>query len=142
MPMIFELLIATLLVLFTVGFHGAGIFCLSSGLEKLAPARKQLSRRQQAAGATFLILGLLAITTIEIWAYALFYVSTGAVADLRTAVYFSTVSFATLGFSDDAIIDDWKLVGAIEGINGALLVGWSVAFLVSEASRHLPRRHD
>jgi hypothetical protein len=36
---------------------------------------------------------------------------------------------------DSSLAASWRLVGAIEGINGVLLMGWSVAFLVSELHR-------
>lgn len=144
MPMWFELLVASLMMLATVALHGAGLFGLSWALDRLVPvagdAGVDVNRGRRALGGTLLVLGLIAIISVEIWAYAIFYVGSGAVADLREAVYFSTVSFATLGFSDTVIVDAWKLVGAIEAINGALILGWSVAFLVYEMARHLPIR--
>jgi len=41
------------------------------------------------------------------------------------------IAYASIGFSDAVMAPDWKLLGAMEGINGALLLGWSVAFFVS-----------
>ncbi len=38
--------------------------------------------------------------------------------DLHTAVYFSTITYGTVGYDD-------------EGINGIVLLGWSTAFFVS-----------
>ena len=131
-----ELLVSSLAVMTTVAFHGVSLAALSWALEKVHP-RSEEDRRKRAIAATLLTTGLIAISTIEVWAYALFYVGAGALPDLRTAVYFSTSSFSTLGFSDAQIVDRWKLVGAIEGINGALLMGWSVAFLVAEMTRHM-----
>ena len=49
---------------------------------------------------------------------------------LRTSVYFSTITYSTLGYTDAAIRPEWQLVAAIEGINGVLLLGWSTAFFV------------
>jgi hypothetical protein len=58
------------------------------------------------------------------------------------ALYHSTISFAATGYSDAAIPPDWKLIGAIEGINGNLLLGWPVAFLVSEMTRFTKQNGD
>ena len=63
------------------------------------------------------------------WLYAFLYEGLGAVADLETAVYFSTISYAGIGFDDRYIMPEWRLVGAIEGINGLLLLGWDRLFV-------------
>ena len=35
-----------------------------------------------------------------------------------------------VGYSDAAMAEQWRLVSAIEGINGIILIGWSTAFFV------------
>lgn len=63
------------------------------------------------------------------------YTRLGAVADLRESVYFSTITYAAIGYGDYAIADGWKLIAAIEGINGLLLISWSTAFFVTVMGR-------
>ncbi len=91
--------------------------------------------RTGAADTSAAVLGLLALAGIEIWFYAIVYLVIGATATLAASVYFSTITYAVLGFSDTALAAPWRLVGAIEGINGVMLLGWSVAFLVAELQR-------
>ena len=79
----------------------------------------------------------MALHGVEIWMYALLFTGLGAVPDLREAVYFSTISYSTTGFGDAAIAPEWKLLGAIEGINGQLLIGWTIAFFVTVTTRVL-----
>jgi hypothetical protein len=86
-------------------------------------------------------LGLLVLHGLEIWLYAFLYRGIGAVEPMRDAVYFPTIAYASIGFSDAAMAPEWKLLGALEGINGALLLGWSVAFFVTLMTRFLPSRH-
>ena len=66
---------------------------------------------------------------------ALAYLALGAIETLREAVYFPTITYATIGYDDLAIADEWKLVAAIEGINGVLLLGWSTAYFVTVVVR-------
>jgi hypothetical protein len=49
----------------------------------------------------------------------------------NTALYFSTSNFATVGFGDVVPSHHWRLLAAIEGIGGFLIVGWSSAYLVT-----------
>ena len=89
-------------------------------------------------GAAFtcaVVLGLLVLSGIEIWFYAVVYFGIGATVQLAESVYFSTITYAAIVFSDASLAAPWRLVGAIEGINGVLLLGWSVAFLVAELQR-------
>lgn len=82
-----------------------------------------------------LVLALAWLHGLEIWSYAFLYEAIGAVSDLETAVYFSTISYAGIGFDDRYIDPAWRLVSAIEGINGLLLLGWSTAFFVTIITR-------
>jgi len=143
--MLMELALATLMVLVTVVLHGAGLLILGQIMEWLERVRGQ-TRVSPISGegaivAVLSALGLLVLHGVEIWLYAFLYRVIEAVDTVREAVYFSTIAYASIGFSDAAIAPEWKLLGALEGINGALLLGWSVAFFVTLMTRFLPARH-
>jgi Ion channel len=52
----------------------------------------------------------------------------GAIASFEEAIYFSTISYSTLGLSDVTMASQWRLLGAFESILGMILIGWSTAF--------------
>ena len=143
--MLLELFASTVMVLGTVILHGGGLLILgrlmemrerSTGQTRISPVSIE-----GAIVAVLAALGLLLLHGVEIWLYALLYREIGAVETMRDAVYFSTIAYASIGFSDAVIDDAWKLLGALEGINGALLLGWSVAFFVTLMTRFLPAHH-
>jgi len=134
-----ELATSTVMVLLTVLTHGAGLLFLSRLLrlesrEELAERIRPLSPRGVAVTIA-VILGLFALHGVEIWSYALLYEAIGAVKGLREAVYFSTITYGAIGYDDAAMDDNWRLVSAIEGINGIILIGWSTAFFVTVIGR-------
>ena len=137
--MIDELALATVMVVLTVAIHGVGLYALSRLLRLEEREEKQehihpLSVR--GIGATiFVILCLFALHGIEIWLYAFLYLAIGAVDGLREAIYFSTITYGAIGYSDAAMAERWRLVSAIEGINGIILIGWSTAFFVTLIAR-------
>ena len=137
--MFWQLSVATLMVLATVTIHGAGLILLSKvlRLERRDERAARLSAASpQGIAFTFaIVLGLFAIHGVEIWLYALLYLAAGALPDLHTAVYFSTITYGTIGYDDEGLGRAWQLVAAIEGINGILLLGWSTAFFVSLVAR-------
>ena len=137
--MVDDLIVSTVMVLSTVAFHGAGLILLTKLLR--IEAREEMARHLPAfsprtlAFTLSLVLAPFVLHGLEIWLYAFVYVWLGAVSDIATGVYFSTISYAAIGYSDVHISPNWRLVGAIEGINGLLLLGWSTAFFVPLVTR-------
>ena len=134
-----ELALATVMVIITVMIHGAGLFSLARTLrleakEEAAARIDALSLRGMVATLS-VILGLFALHGVEIWLYALLYDGIGAVQGIRESVYFSTITYAAIGYDDGAMAERWRLVAAIEGINGIILIGWSTAFFVTVVAR-------
>ena len=81
------------------------------------------------------VFALILLHMIEIWLYAFFYDFVRALPSFREALYFSTISYATIGYSDEAIAREWRMVAALEGILGVILLGWSTAFFVRVLGR-------
>ena len=77
-----------------------------------------------------IVLALFIIHGVEIWLYAFFYLTVGALPDLSSALYFSTISYSTVGFSDALILPRWRNVAALESIAGVMMLGWSTAYFV------------
>jgi len=83
---------------------------------------------------------LFIVHTAEVWVWALVYISLGVVAGLEPALYFSTITFSTLGFGNIVPLAEWRLLTALEAVNGFILIGWSTAYLVAASTRHGPFR--
>lgn len=131
-----NLLTATIVVSGTVIFHFIGLAALIAVLNTSLPRRMRAGTGlQKGLTILFTVFGLVIMHTVEIWGYACVYLVLGEFSDLEAALYFSTTSFSTLGYGDVTLSPQHRLVGAIEGANGFLLIGWSTAFLVSVTNR-------
>jgi voltage-gated potassium channel len=75
-----------------------------------------------------LLVFFLHVLEVLIWAGA--YVALSAIAGLEEAVYFSIVTFTTVGYGDVVLPRDWRILGASEAAAGILLFGWSIALLI------------
>lgn len=132
------------LVAFTVLIHTGGLVLIATITPPLA---RWLGFHNHDLGRTLVmtgtVLGILGILTLEIWSWALAYVWLGATGHFSDALYLSTAMFSTIGYGQVRIEPAWRLVTALEGINGFLMIGWSTAYLVAAATRHGPfRRGD
>jgi hypothetical protein len=141
--MIENLALASVMVALTVAIHFFGLLILLRILRSGGHHfRAHESVVGQGALILFVIFGIFAIHTIEIWVYAAVYLAIGASPDLETALYFSTVTFASLGYGDVVLTRAWRLFGAIEAANGVILFAWSTAFLLSVMTRLRTLEHD
>jgi Ion channel len=85
------------------------------------------------------VLACFAAHTLEVWLYALGYfifddlLGLGSFAGMRDGtfadyVYFSGVTYTSLGFGDISPLGGPRLIAGVEGLNGLLLIGWSASF--------------
>jgi hypothetical protein len=81
-------------------------------------------------------LWMLGIVTASVWIWAGAYYALGTFATLEESVYFSIVSFTTLGFGDVILPKDWRILAGMEAANGFILFGLLGAMFI-EALRHI-----
>jgi len=142
-PMLANLALATVMVALTVSIHFFGLLALLRLLRaRGAGFRAHESLLGQGALILFVVFGIFAIHTAEIWLYAAVYEALGAARDFETALYYSTVTFASLGQGDVTLAAHWRLFGAIEAANGVILFAWSTAFLLAVMTRLRTLEHD
>lgn len=139
--MIGNLALGTVVISITVLVYTLGLTLLTRAMQVLVAGLGLGTRgvgRHVAVVATVLFLFL--ILTAEVWLWAAVYSILGIFSSFQEALYFSTVTFSTLGYGDLTPPHDWRLFCSLEGINGFLLIGWSTAYLVSASIRHGPFR--
>jgi hypothetical protein len=83
---------------------------------------------------------ILVLHLIEIGVWAGVYWWQNCLPDFETSYYFSLTSYTTLGYGDVVLSRPWRLVGALESLNGVLLLGWSAAFFFTVISRFFDLR--
>ena len=80
---------------------------------------------------SIIVLMIFATSIIESVVWALAYLITGALSSLEESLYFSIVTFTTLGYGDIAISGPWRLLAASEAAIGIIVFGWSTAIVMS-----------
>jgi hypothetical protein len=138
-----QLVAATAMAAFTIMVHLAGLASLIAlmRLHDRDPHTRR-ARDRQVAVMLLVVFGLFGLHGAEIWSYALLYKAVGATSDFEQALYFSTTIYVTIGYGDLTLTKAWRILGAIEGANGIILLGWSTAFFVSVVGRLRWLEHD
>lgn len=128
--MILQLFIGGVMIGVTVLFQAFTLESILHLSHKVSTPLHRVRRFWKALFLTVIVLAVATVIVVEIWLWALLYLALDALPNLETALYFSTVSFSTVGFGDVVLPDEWRLLSGIEATNGMLMFGWSVAFIL------------
>jgi hypothetical protein len=80
-------------------------------------------------GAVVLYVTLLIAAEAAIWAGV--YILIGALSDVAHGMLYSLEAMTTFGHADVYLMARWQFLGALEALNGVILLGLSTAFLFS-----------
>ena len=127
-------LVAAALVAGTVAIHAAGTALVLSHVTRrkaIGPGRLWLTTRLLVEVAWLLLL----MHGVEIAVWAMFYLWRGCVPDAETALYFSGVTYTTIGYGDVVLARPWRILGPIEGGTGILMFGLSTGLFFAVLTR-------
>lgn len=127
-----------LLVMATVVIHFEGLTVLTLLLPRLHSRRR--------SRILILMLSLLGLHVLEIWLFGLGYflllkldglgaLQGVAMTGLPDYVYFSAVSYSSLGFGDLLPTGPIRFLAGTEAITGLLMIAWSGSFTFIEMQR-------
>lgn len=132
------------LVLVTTVIHGAATAVALMVLKKTGHLvhwdKTSAVQRPFMVGALVVSLFLVTVLDAVIWAFV--YLRVGAIEHAETALYFSMVTFTTLGYGDVTLSSDWRLLASFEAANGIIMFGWSTALVAAFIQRLAPAWHS
>ncbi len=79
----------------------------------------------------FTVLIIFAASMVESIVWAATYLRIGAVLTFTDALYFSIVTFTTLGYGDITLNESWRLLASFQAAIGIIIFGWSTAIVVA-----------
>jgi hypothetical protein len=138
--MFVNLTLGKMMISATVIVHTLGLMAVTHLVGGLTDRFRMHGRRSRIVAILTVVMGTFALLTVEIWLWRIAYYLLDFDRDFETALYFSTVTFSTIGYGDVVPAQGWRLFCALEGINGFLLIGWSTAYLISAGIRVGPFR--
>lgn len=134
--MLTQLVIGCALILATTVVHGLATL---TGIKLLRRHYEGRQRRPSTFHNTLIVsafvLWLFLATVVEVWLWAGVYLTIGALETLEEALYFSTVTFSTLGYGDLVLDKSWRLLASFQATNGLFLFGWSTALTFAVVQR-------
>lgn len=123
--------IGALLILLTTALHAGGMALSLRSIRKHATitgSRLQLNRVFRV-GRVVLVMYLIAFMEVLTWGAA--YLAFDVIEGFEKAIYFSAVTFTTLGYGDVVLVGSRRLLSSLEAVNGIIMFGWSTAIVIA-----------
>lgn len=136
--MLLRILACLGLLAITVAVHSIGLVAMLRWVLR-SPALTAARTTTGAPSPIWLLVcvvwGLMALHVLEIAVWGAFYWWQAAMPDIESALYFSGVTYATIGYGDLLLPVEWRFFAPIEGVTGILMGGLSTAFFFAMLSR-------
>lgn len=137
------LAITAALVAGTVAIHSSGTFFL---IWRFRRRRIHTSSKRGygalTLGLTGVVLGLLLLHLLEVAMWASFFYLKGCFQDVQDSVYFSLITYATVGYGDLVLTREWRVLAGVEALAGVMMMSWSTAILIGYIERVYSRLAD
>ena len=136
--------------MFTIFLVGVPVILINVLLQSLVSVwciRFDMKRFGERDGVLAGVLALFGIITLvmlgnlaQIVIWGALFLWLGEFNTLQEAVYHSGVNFATLGYGDIVMSPQWKMLGPLEAVNGALMIGLSGASMLAVLQHHIRKQ--
>ena len=129
------------LLMLTVVFH----VCVFALIVKALVPKVRLEKSARSLGyfmvaIALTALGAAALHALEAGAWAMLYVWLDAMPDFPNAMLYSLSAITSYGHANIFLADRWRLLGAIEAMNGLIIFGLTTAFLFAAIEEVRPVR--
>ena len=136
--MLLNIAIAAFMMVVTTAIHAGGMVLVLRMIRFLEGCRGRLRPRFLRSRIYWLVgtvLLMFLVSVLEVLAWAATYLALNAIQGFEQALYFSTVTFTTLGYGDIVIDEHWRLLASFEATNGIIMFGLTTAIVVAAVQR-------
>ena len=129
--MLLNIGIAVFMLVVTTAIHAVGMVLALHAIQKYegeSSKHPRLSRIYRVSGI-ILLMFLASIMEVLVWAST--FLALNAIQGLEKALYFSMVTFTTLGYGEIVLDEQWRLLASFEAANGIIMFGWSTAIVIA-----------
>lgn len=123
--------IGSLLLIITILIHAFATRIAIYISNKHHNVKIRLRFHLPATWVALVVLWMFFVSIFESVIWALAYMYSGAIENYVDALYFSIVTFTTLGYGDITLSEDWRLLSSFQASIGIIVFGWSTAIVMA-----------
>ena len=133
--MVFRLGLGAGLIAATVVIQALFMTVGLNQFKRIEERRPGALARHPATTTVIWVLFLLIPIVLDVTLWATFYYLGGALPSFEEALYFSTVTFTTVGYGDIVLGREWRQLATFEAVNGWIIFGWATALIMAVIQR-------
>ena len=133
--MLLNIGIAAFMLVVTTAIHAGGMVLALHAIQKYKGESSKHPRLSRIYRVSGIILLMFLASTMEVLVWASTYLALNAIQGLEKALYFSMVTFTTLGYGEIVLDEQWRLLASFEAANGIIMFGWSTAIVIAVVQR-------
>jgi hypothetical protein len=101
--------------------------------------KRLLQTKVQKVSGVVLMMFLASLLEVLVWAVT--FLVLNAIEGFEPALYFSMVTFTTLGYGEIVLDEQWRLLASFAAANGIIMFGWTTALVLAVVQRvYFPER--
>jgi hypothetical protein len=133
-----EVVLGAVVLCLTLLLHGLGMTLVRKCHAVLVRLRPSVPISHRPAFSVLILL-MLATHILEILLWAATLVLAGATANIQDASYYVAVTYTTLGYGENTLTANWRMVAPMIAISGLFAFGWTTSTLFNIVQEILPQ---
>lgn len=130
--MLIPVLLSLSIIFATILIHGFGTVWGVRFLIRRSNTNDEMKLKSALYALATAAVFLMILHFVEIALWAVVYLLVPEITQLSTleeAIYYSMITFTTVGYGDITLGPAWRIMAGFEAMNGIMLFGWSTALL-------------
>ncbi len=125
------IVLGSFLILLCTSTHAAATHFLMHAIQPYLISNRKINKLRKTFWLSNVVLLMFFISIIDATFWAVTYVLLGVIETFEQAMYFSLVTYTTLGYGDITIHEKWQLLASFEAAIGIIIFGWSTAIVMA-----------
>ena len=113
--------IASLMLILTTAVHASGMMLAMKLSRRGVDTEKHFGVCTRVLRLSFIVICMFIVSLIEVAAWAARYLSIDAIEGLEKAIYFSMVTYTTLGYGDVLLDENWRVLASYQAAKGIIM---------------------
>lgn len=133
--MLTNIAIGALMLLVTTIIHAGGMVATFKVIDKYAHRHAKPSNWNRLMVVAVVVWMMFVASLLEVLAWSGTYIALGEFDAIEPALYFSNVTYTTVGYGDIVLSPGRRLLASFEATNGLIMFGWTTAVVVAAVQR-------
>ncbi|MGD9343885.1 MAG: ion channel [Desulfuromonadales bacterium] len=122
--------IVSIMLIVTTAIHACGMLLAMKFSRHRDETGKAYGVCKRILRLSFIVICMFIVSLIEVTAWAAAYLAVDAIEALEKAIYFSMVTYTTLGYGDVLLDENWRVLASYQAANGIIMFGWTTAIVM------------